>query len=263
MGVLNVTPDSFSDGGSYITPQQALDRAAQMVDQGADVIDVGGESTRPGSQPVSEQEELARVLPAIRLIKKQLNTRISIDTARPSVMQAAVEAGADMVNDVCALTRPGALQAVVELGVPVCLMHMQKKPAMMQRRPAYDNVVSEVKQYLSARVEACLDAGIQRDLLTIDPGFGFGKSLSHNLQMLNGLGQFAELGLPLLVGLSRKSMIGQMIGAEVEGRMNGSVVLAVLAAQNGANMIRVHDVQETKQALVILEQVNKAKGKAL
>ena len=263
MGVLNVTPDSFSDGGSYIAPQQALERAVQMVNQGADIIDVGGESTRPGSQPVTEQEELARVLPVIQLIKAKLDTKISIDTVRPAVMRAAVDAGADMINDVCALTQPGALHAVVDLDVPVCLMHMQKTPSTMQCQPVYDDVVSEVKHYLSARVEACLDAGIKRELLTVDPGFGFGKSLSHNLQMLNGLGRFAELGLPLLVGLSRKSMIGQMIEADVGDRLNGSVVLAVLAAQNGANIIRVHDVRETRQALMILDQVIKAKGNEL
>ena len=179
MGVLNVTPDSFSDGGNYNTPEQALHRAVEMVDQGANLIDVGGESTRPGSQPVTEEEELRRVLPAIRLIRKELSTTISIDTSRPGVMRAAVDAGADMINDVCALTQPGALQSAAELGVPVCLMHMQNNPAVMQGMPTYGDVVSEIKQYLLSRVEACLNAGIKRELLMVDPGFGFGKKLSH------------------------------------------------------------------------------------
>ena len=251
MGVLNLTPDSFSDGGRFLDPCRALERALQMQREGADIIDCGGESTRPGARPVSVQEELDRVVPVIEALGRQVDALISVDTSKPEVMSAAVAAGAGMINDVLALRADGALGAAAKLGVPVCLMHMQGSPLTMQSAPSYDDVVSEVMRFLRERVGACLAAGLPGESLVVDPGFGFGKTLEHNLDLLRGLGRFAELGLPVLVGLSRKSLIGQILGKPVEERLYGSVAAALLAAEHGAHIIRVHDVGPTVDALEV------------
>lgn len=244
MGILNVTPDSFSDGARFNQFDSAVRHATEMLEAGADIIDIGGESTRPGASEVSVAEEINRVIPLVKAIKA-LGARVSVDTSKADVMLAAAEAGADMLNDVRALTQPGALQAAVESKLPVCLMHMQGQPRSMQHNPEYHNVVQEVYDFLNQRVTACEQAGISRDLLSIDPGFGFGKSLQHNLQLLNDLPVFSELKLPILVGLSRKSMLGQITGREVHDRMAASLAVALLAMQRGASIIRVHDVAQT------------------
>jgi dihydropteroate synthase len=256
MGILNVTPDSFSDGGHFASREPALTRARAMAAEGADLIDVGGESTRPGARPVSVQEELDRVIPVIEALAAELPVPVSVDTSKPEVMRAAVAAGAGLINDVAALRRPGALAAAAALGVPVCLMHMQGEPGTMQRDPTYDDVVGEVAAFLAARAAACEAAGIERGRLLVDPGFGFGKTLAHNLALLRGLPRLAALGLPVLAGLSRKSMIGALLGdVPVEGRLHGSVAAAVLAVERGAAIVRVHDVGPTVQALRILAAV--------
>lgn len=261
MGILNVTPDSFSDGGRFASRDAALRRAGAMVAEGADLVDVGGESTRPGARPVSVQEELDRVVPVIEALAGDLPVPVSVDTSKPEVMRAAVAAGAALINDVAALRRPGALAAAAELGVPVCLMHMQGEPGTMQESPTYRDVVGEVAAFLAGRVSACEAAGMARDRLLIDPGFGFGKTLAHNLALLRGLPRLGALGLPVLVGLSRKSMIGALLGdVPVEGRLHGSVAAAVLAAERGAAIVRVHDVGPTVQALRILAAVGDDAG---
>ena len=250
MGILNVTPDSFSDGGRYLDPGAAVERAWRMVEEGADIIDVGGESTRPGAAPVPPEEELRRVVPVIEAVAAKLPVPVSVDTSKPEVMGAAVAAGAGLVNDVRALRAPGALEAAAELGVPVCLMHMQGEPRTMQRAPAYRDVVAEVRAFLLERVAACEAAGIPRERILIDPGFGFGKTLEHNLALMRRLDAFVETGLPVLVGVSRKSMIGALLGdAPVERRLHGSVAAAVVAACKGAAIVRVHDVAPTVEAL--------------
>ncbi len=252
MGILNVTPDSFSDGGVFFARDAALHRAQEMYRAGAAIIDVGGESTRPGASPVELQQELDRVIPVIEALHAELPVVISIDTSKAEVMRAAVRAGAGMINDVCALRQPGALQAAAEAAVPVCLMHMQGEPRTMQRAPRYRDVVGEVSTFLQERATACREAGITPGRVLIDPGFGFGKSLQHNLQLLRGLPQLAALGYPLLVGLSRKSMLGKLLGERpVEGRLHGSVAAATLAAWLGASIVRVHDVAPTVDALKV------------
>jgi dihydropteroate synthase len=256
MGILNVTPDSFSDGGDFISPAAALERARGMVQEGADIIDVGGESTRPGSQAVSEEAELERVIPVIEAIASELAVPISIDTSKALVMREAVAAGAGLINDVMALQEPGALQAAAETGAPVCLMHMQGKPRTMQQNPQYEDVVEEVMMFFRQRLEACVANGIAREQLLLDPGFGFGKLLPHNLQLLADLGRFKELGRPLLVGISRKSMIGAILGdAPVDERLYGSLAAAVVAAERGAAILRVHDVKPTVEALKVRQAV--------
>lgn len=255
MGVLNITPDSFSDGGRFLDAQSAVDQAMAMCEQGAALIDIGGESTRPGAQPVSVQQELDRVLPVIEAIAPALPIPLSIDTSKPAVMRAAVAAGAGLINDVCALTSAGAIEAAKDCAVPLCLMHMQGEPRTMQQAPRYRDVVHDVRDYLAARVAACEAAGIPRQRLLLDPGFGFGKTLQHNLQLLARLDELAGLGLPLLVGLSRKRMFGQLLGREVGQRLVGSVAAALLAAQRGAKIIRAHDVAETVDALALLNAV--------
>ncbi len=262
MGVLNITPDSFSDGGCCFTGQKpdiskALARAQIMIDEGADIIDIGGESTRPGAAPLTVQQELDRVMPVLEAISKNLPVVISIDTSSPEVMLESARAGAGMINDVRALRRPGALQAMAQLDLPICLMHIQGEPETMQSKPEYLNVVEEVQHFLRKRVRACEEAGIKRSRLLIDPGFGFGKSLEHNLQLLNQLGQFQSLELPVLVGLSRKSMIGQALGRPVEERLYGSLALAVLAVDRGAGIIRCHDVRATVDAVQMAAAVLK------
>ena len=249
MGVLNITPDSFSDGGDFFDPQRALDRALQMQDEGAAVIDVGGESTRPGAGPVSVSDELQRVVPVIDALQAQLTVPISIDTRKPEVMQAAVAAGAGLINDVNALRAPGALEAARASAVPVCLMHMHGDPRTMQADPHYADVVAEVKAFLLQRVAACEAAGIGRQRLLLDPGFGFGKTVEHNLQLLARLEELAATGLPVVVGLSRKSMIGKLLGLDIAGRLPASIALAVLAVERGARLVRAHDVAATWQAL--------------
>jgi len=256
MGILNVTPDSFSDGGAHFSREQAVSRARQMVAEGVDIIDVGGESTRPGSQAVSEQQELDRVIPVIEAITAELPTPVSIDSSKAKVMRESVGAGAALINDVMALRGPGALQAAKELDVPVCLMHMQGEPRSMQQQPVYTDVVAEVKDFLLERVSACEAAGIARERLFLDPGFGFGKSLEHNLKLLKNLHTIADIGLPLLVGISRKSMIGKILDDRpVDKRLYGSLAAAVMALERGAAIIRVHDVAATVDALKVASAV--------
>ena len=250
MGILNVTPDSFSDGGEFFAPEAARAQAVRLAGEGAAILDVGGESTRPGAAAVTAEEERARVIPVIRTIREALpETVISIDTSKPAVMRAAVAAGAGLINDVRALREPGALEAAAELGVPVCLMHMQGEPRTMQQAPCYDDAVAEVLEFLAARIDACLSAGIPRARLLIDPGFGFGKTVAHNLRLLRRLDRFAVLDCPLLVGLSRKSLIGAVLGRPVGERLYGSIALAVLAVWQGASIVRVHDVGPTVDAV--------------
>lgn len=255
MGILNVTPDSFSDGGFFLSREQAVAHALQMVEEGADIIDVGGESTRPGAQAVTVQEELDRTIPVIEAVAKSVSLPISIDTSKPEVMRAAVRAGAGFINDVRALRDPGALETAASLNVPVCLMHMQGAPRSMQANPRYDDVLNDVRTFLLARIEAAMAAGIRRDRIVIDPGFGFGKSAEHNLELLRRLLEFRVLGVPLLAGLSRKSMIGKLLGLPVEQRVNASVALALAAVQNGATIVRVHDVRVSREAIRMWEAV--------
>ena len=252
MGVLNRTPDSFSDGGRFAGLDPALQQIERMVKEGADILDVGGESTRPGAADVSLQEELDRVLPLIEAVRTRFPTPVSIDTSKPEVMQAAVVAGAAMINDVYALRRPGALQAAATTGTALCLMHMQGEPRTMQKDPHYADVTVEVKEFLEDRAQAALDAGVSRERIVLDPGFGFGKNLEHNLTLLRRLPELAALGFPLLVGLSRKSMIGTLLGGKpVDERLQGSVAAAVIAVQNGASIVRVHDVAPSVEAIKI------------
>jgi dihydropteroate synthase len=255
MGVLNVTPDSFSDGGRYTDTDFALMRSEQMAEQGAAIIDVGGESTRPGAEAVGEQQELDRVMPVIEAIHRAIDLPISVDTSKPGIMRAAVAAGAVIINDVFALQAEGALEAAVDLQQPVCLMHMQGEPRTMQKEPYYDNVVGEVTQFLRGRVEQCKQAGLGEDLIMLDPGFGFGKSPAHNVELLAGLNQVVELGFPVLVGLSRKSTLGKITGKDVTQLMPASVAAAVIAVQQGAQIIRAHDVAETVDALRVATAV--------
>lgn len=263
MGVLNATPDSFSDGGAVHACDGRLDisrvlrRVEAMVEEGADIIDVGGESTRPGAASVTVAEELQRVVPVVEVITARFNVPVSVDTSTPEVMIAAAEAGASLINDVRALRRPGALQAAAETGLPVCLMHMSGEPDSMQQRPEYEDVVQEVKDFLTERVAICEAAGIGRDQLLLDPGFGFGKTLQHNLDLFRGLGELQQLGMPLLVGVSRKSMIGALLDKPVEQRMVGSVAMAMLAAQQGVSIVRVHDVSATADALKIMTAIER------
>ena len=254
MGVLNVTPDSFSDGGRFATFDAAVLAARHMAAEGAAIIDVGGESTRPGAAEVSEDEEISRVVPIIEAIAG-LNVAISIDTSKPRVMQAAVGAGASIVNDVYALRREGALAVVASLDVTVCLMHMQGDPRTMQDNPRYDDVAGEVTAFLSGRVAACVDAGVPRERIVVDPGFGFGKTARHNLELLANLGRVGTLGLPLLVGLSRKNTLGQLTGRPVEERLAAGLAAAVLAVERGAHIVRTHDVGETLDALKVTSAV--------
>lgn len=250
MGVLNVTPDSFSDGGLYADPGHAVEHALRMIEEGADIIDVGGESTRPGAEPVSVSEELARIMPVVERLAGAIKVPLSIDTSKPDVMRAAVEAGAAMINDVYALRTPGALEVAATLGVPVCLMHMQGEPRTMQREPRYGNVVSEVKEFLLARAAAAQEAGIPSNRIVLDPGFGFGKTLGHNYELLRNTAAFAACPYPLLIGVSRKSMIGAVLGGvPPAARVHGSVAAAVIAVWQGAHIVRTHDVRATRDAL--------------
>jgi dihydropteroate synthase len=250
MGVVNITPDSFSDGGQFFDRRAAIAHARRLAEEGAHIIDLGGESTRPGAAPVTEEEELARVLP---VLEELADLCISVDTRRPAVMEAALDAGASMINDVQALTTPGACDAVRASKCAVCLMHMKGEPATMQREPHYDDVVREVKGFLEERVAAAVAAGVARERLVIDPGFGFGKTAAHNLTLLKRLGEFGELGVPLLAGLSRKSTIGKVTGRPAGERLAGSLAMALVALQGGATILRVHDVKETRDVIAVWE----------
>ena len=255
MGVLNITPDSFSDGGAWLTVEKAVAHARQMADAGADIIDVGGESTRPGSAPVSAGEEMQRVLPVIEALRASIDVPVSIDTQKPAVMRAAVAAGAGMINDVNALQADGAVETAAALAVPVCLMHMQGVPETMQQEPDYRDVVTEVVSFLGERAAACEAAGIARGQIVLDPGFGFGKSVGHNLSLLHRLDALVALGYPVLVGLSRKSLIGKVLDLPVDKRLSPSIALAVLAVWQGASIVRGHDVRQTREAVLMCRAV--------
>ena len=254
MGVVNVTPDSFSDGGQYLRTDAALAHAQRLVSEGADILDIGGESTRPGAQPVSVQEELDRVMPVLEALR-DAPVPLSIDTRRTAVMQEAIRAGADMVNDIGALQDAGAMRLVAGSKAAVCLMHMQGVPQTMQLQPEYWDVVTEVSAFLHARIEAAEEAGLSRERIVADPGFGFGKTLAHNLTLLRDLSKLRELGVPVLAGMSRKSMLGVLTGQEVGNRMPSSVAAALIAVQRGASIVRVHDVQATVDALKVWHAV--------
>ncbi|MEZ9040521.1 MULTISPECIES: dihydropteroate synthase [Vibrio] len=256
MGILNVTPDSFSDGGKFNSLDNALQQAERMVQAGVSIIDIGGESTRPGAPDVSLEEELARVIPAIKAIRAKFDVWISIDTSKAEVMRQAVEAGADLINDVRALQEPGALQVAADANVPICLMHMKGQPRTMQANPSYDDVLQDVEAFLQERVEACEAVGISKDQLILDPGFGFGKTIEHNYHLLAHLEKFHSLGLPVLAGMSRKSMIFKLLDKVPADCMVASVTCATIAAMKGAQIIRVHDVEETLEAMKIIEVMN-------
>ena len=258
MGILNVTPDSFSDGGRFVDIAAALRHAEAMVAAGATLVDVGGESTRPGARPISPLEELERVAPIVEAIARELDVIISVDTSTPSVMREAARLGAGLINDVRSLSRDGALDAASAAGLPVCLMHMRGEPGDMQNDPRYENVTREVVSFLRDRLDACAVAGIPPDRVLLDPGFGFAKTLAHNLSLFKHMEQLHELGRPLLVGVSRKSMIGQALGREVADRLSGSLGLAALAVAQGASILRVHDVAETIDVVRMIAAVQAA-----
>ncbi len=254
-GIINVTPDSFSDGGLHADTAAAVGHGLRLVEQGADMLDIGGESTRPRAAAVTLREEMERVLPVIEALARQVSVPISVDTSNPEVMRAAVAAGAGLINDIRALRREGALDAAASLGVPVCLMHMQGEPANMQDDPRYEDVVVEVHRFLADRLLACQLAGIDSARVLVDPGFGFGKTLAHNMRLLAELQRFTDLGAGVLAGLSRKSFLGSITGRDIEHRQVASAAAALIAAQNGAAIVRVHDVAETRDALRILQAV--------
>jgi dihydropteroate synthase len=252
MGVINTTPDSFSDGGQFDTLEKSFEHARYLISQGVDILDIGGESTRPGAEQVDLDQELARTIPLIRAIREISDLSISIDTSKPAVMQAAVDAGANLVNSIWALQLDDSLRVAAELGVDVCLMHMQGTPATMQKNPVYSDVVGEVKDFLKRRIDAAVDAGIPQQRIIVDPGFGFGKTIEHNLKLLESLPEFRNLGVPVLAGLSRKSMIGTILDKPVDQRLYGSIAVAVMAAMLGADILRVHDVPETLDAVAMV-----------
>jgi len=257
MGILNITPDSFSDGGQYLTLDEALKRAHQMIEEGVDIIDIGGESTRPGSEPVSADEELKRITPIIEALKKKSDIAISVDTYKPQVMKAVINLDVAMINDVYALSQPGAIDTIKHSKVGICLMHMQGTPKTMQVNPHYTNVVSEVKLFLDARVKHLISEGIDKSRMILDPGFGFGKTFEHNIALLQNLESFESLKLPLLVGLSRKSFIRKILNGDYDDHLSGSISAAIFSVIKGAKILRVHDVKETKSALKI---INVAQG---
>lgn len=259
MGILNVTPDSFSDGGTHNTPAKALEHARKMIAEGATIIDIGGESTRPGAAEVSPEQEAERVVPVVAAIARESDVWISVDTSKALVIREAANAGAHILNDIRSFSEPGALPAAAQSGLPVCVMHMQGEPRTMQQAPHYQNVVREVYAYLEEQVARCTAAGIEKNHIILDPGFGFGKTLAHNYQLLDKLDVFHNLGLPVLAGMSRKSMIGQLMDIPPDERVAGSVACAVIAAMKGAQIIRVHDVKETVQAMKVVEATRLAK----
>lgn len=255
MGILNVTPDSFSDGGKFAHFDHALEQVERMIAAGATIIDIGGESTRPGAKDVSEKDELERVIPVLKAIKQKFDVVVSIDTSKASVMKAAIESGADIINDVRALQNEGCLAVLANSDVPICLMHMQGLPRTMQNEPTYSNVVDDIILFFEQRINACVDAGIAKERLILDPGFGFGKTLAQNFHLLANLSAFEKLDCPILAGISRKSMIGNLLNRDVEQRLAGSLSTAIVAVQQGAKIIRVHDVEETVDAIKILKAV--------
>ena len=255
MGILNVTLDSFSDGGKFAHFDHALEQVERMIAAGATIIDIGGESTRPGAKDVSENDELERVIPVLKAIKQKFDVVVSIDTSKASVMKAAIENGADIINDVRALQNEGCLAVLANSDVPICLMHMQGLPRTMQNEPTYSNVVDDIILFFEQRINACIDAGIAKERLILDPGFGFGKTLAQNFHLLANLSAFEKLNCPILAGISRKSMIGNLLNRDVEQRLAGSLSTAIVAVQQGAKIIRVHDVEETVDAIKILKAV--------
>lgn len=265
MGVLNVTPDSFSDGGEVVVSGRvsldlALRKAEKMLADGAAILDIGGESTRPGAEPVSSQEEIDRVLPVVEAVRDRLDTIISVDTSNPHLIDCCAGSGVSLINDVRALRREGALEAAAASGLPVCLMHMQGEPATMQQDPHYNDVAAEVRAFLEERVEACAAAGLHRERILLDPGFGFGKTLKHNVELLGRLEELTELGLPLLIGVSRKAMIGAITGKTARERTPGSIAAAIIAVMKGAWIVRTHDVAETADALNVYTTVTRGMG---
>ncbi|WP_318363379.1 dihydropteroate synthase [Enterobacter sp.] len=261
MGILNVTPDSFSDGGAHNTLIEAVKHANLMINAGATIIDVGGESTRPGALDVSVDEELSRVVPVVEALAQRFEVWISVDTSKPEVIREIARVGAHLINDIRSLTEPGALEAAAKTGLPVCLMHMQGDPKTMQDAPKYDDVITDVTRFFIDNIARCEQAGIAKEKLLLDPGFGFGKNLSHNYALLARLSEFHQFDLPLLVGMSRKSMIGQLLNVGPSERLSGSLACAVIAAMQGAHIIRVHDVKETVEAMRVVEATLSAKGK--
>jgi dihydropteroate synthase len=255
MGIVNVTPDSFSDGGKFSATNLAVEHALQLVEEGADILDIGGESTRPNATPVSLDEELSRVIPVIEALAKQINIPISIDTYKPAVMQAALDAGASMINDVRALQEDGALEIAAKSNAGICLMHMQGMPQNMQLNPHYNNVVNDVKDFLKARLQTSIYKGCRASNIVLDPGFGFGKTREHNITLIRDLESFAELGQPLLIGLSRKSVLGQVTGNNVDARLFASIAASVIATMKGAKILRVHDVKATVEALKVVAAI--------
>jgi len=253
MGILNITPDSFSDGGKYLTLSEALKRAHEMIEEGADIIDIGGESTRPGSEPVSADEELKRIAPIIEALKKDSNIAISVDTYKPEVMREVIDMDVAMINDVYALTQPGAIDIIKKSNVGICLMHMQGTPKTMQVNPTYHNVVREVQSFLKVRADLLINEGIDKSHIILDPGFGFGKTFEHNIELLQGLESFQSLKLPLLVGLSRKSFIRKILSGDHDDHLSGSISAAILSILKGAKIVRVHDVKETQSAIKIMQ----------
>lgn len=255
MGIVNVTPDSFSDGGQYASTDRAVEHALTLVNEGADILDIGGESTRPGAVPVSLPDELARVIPVIKALRPIVNVPISIDTYKPEVMRQAIAAGADIVNDVRALQEPGALEAVADSQAGICLMHMRGTPQTMQQDPVYEDVVEEVRDFLLARLQAAMDAGVAKSRLVLDPGFGFGKRTMHNIALLQQMETLLRLGQPLLVGLSRKSVLGAITGQNEHQRLHAGLAASVICAMKGASILRVHDVQATVDALKVVSAI--------
>lgn len=259
MGILNVTPDSFSDGGTHNSLNDAVNHAAKLIADGASIIDIGGESTRPGASDVSIDEELQRVVPVVEAIRQRFDVWISVDTSKAQVMAESANVGASIINDIRSLQEPGALEAAAKTGLPVCIMHMQGDPKTMQQSPHYENVMIDVDHFLRENIQRCVDAGIEKNQIILDPGFGFGKNLAHNYQLLAHLSELHHFGLPILAGMSRKSMVGQLLNVPPQERVAGSVACAVIAAMQGAQIIRVHDVKETVDAMKVVQATLSAK----
>lgn len=259
MGILNVTPDSFSDGGTHNSLNDAVNHAAKLIAEGASIIDIGGESTRPGASDVSTDEELQRVVPVVEAIRQRFDVWISVDTSKAQVITESANAGASIINDIRSLQEPGALEAAAKTGLPVCIMHMQGDPKTMQQSPHYENVLMDVDRFLQENIQRCVDAGIEKNQIILDPGFGFGKNLAHNYQLLAHLSELHHFGLPILAGMSRKSMVGQLLNVPPQERVAGSVACAVIAAMQGAQIIRVHDVKETVDAMKVVQATLSAK----
>ncbi|MBG3080803.1 dihydropteroate synthase [Proteus mirabilis] len=259
MGILNVTPDSFSDGGTHNSLNDAVNHAAKLIAEGASIIDIGGESTRPGANDVSIDEELQRVVPVVEAIRQRFDVWISVDTSKAQVITESANVGASIINDIRSLQEPGALEAAAKTGLPVCIMHMQGDPKTMQQSPHYENVMIDVDCFLRENIQRCVDAGIEKNQIILDPGFGFGKNLAHNYQLLAHLSELHHFGLPILAGMSRKSMVGQLLNVPPQERVAGSVACAVIAAMQGAQIIRVHDVKETVDAMKVVQSTLSAK----